>query len=645
MRYKALYFLCFIALSSPLMGQQTLTWNGGGDIFASDGNGAWNAASWILRTPGTPDTFATVLQSDHKNIATFIGVNGTAGTITLADTIVMSNTLTFNQTSSSKYELTGTGTGTGITSTSSLTINNSNGATFNNGNNSFTSVNFGSVLTGSVDGSGSLTAGSFTAQKGTIAVSLQGVGAFTKTETDTVTLSGNNSYSGGTNVNAGILNAGAANALGTGNVSVATGAILNVGASNAIANNATVNVSGDLNLSALVSDTVGTVNLTGGIIGGSGTLTGSSYAFQSGTVNANLGSANLNKTTAGILTLNSSNTYGTVTLTQGAIGGSGSITASSFVVQEGSISNTLSGSASLAKNTAGTVTLSGISNNYSGGTNVNAGTLNANSSGALGSGNVTINSGATLNFGANNVINDSASLTVAGTLNVSNFTDTIGSLSLNSGGNITGTGTLNATSIALQSGTISANLAGSAALTKTGAGTVTLTGTNSYSGGTTVNEGTLIANSLGTGNVSVSNNAILQTNLSLGVGQVLGGSGTLSGNLVFNSGAILNLDPSLTNIMTITGTMSFTNFKLTSLTGFDWQNAAAGTYRLLNGGSATFDATSNTSANKFDLGGGRFGYFQSGSLDLIITAVPEPSSLALLIVGGLGLTLRRRVRR
>ncbi len=377
------------------------------------------------------------------------------------------------------------------------------------------------------------------------------------------------------------------------------------------------------------------------------TPVGLRYSFQGNAIQGN--SLVVNNSLGGAFD-NGTNIFGSVVMSStfiGTLDGTGTISASSFNAKSGIIAVNLAGSGGFTMDNVGSsaisVTLSGTGNTFSGGTNVNVGTLNANSAGSLGTGSVSVASGATLNFGASNVVSDSATLSVSGTLNVSSFSDSVGVVTL-SGGTINGTGTLNATSLALQSGTISANLAGSAALTKTGAGTVTLTGTNTYSGGTTVSEGTLIASSIGTGNVSVTNGAFLQTDLTLGAGQVLGGSGTLTGNLVFNSGAILNLDPGLTNIMTITGTMSFTNFKLTSLTGFDWQNATAGTYRLLNGGSATFDATSNTFDNQFNLGGGRFGYFQSGSLDLIITAVPEPSSLALLLVGGLGLTIRRRVR-
>jgi len=55
---------------------------------------------------------------------------------------------------------------------------------------------------------------------------------------------------------------------------------------------------------------------------------------------------------------------------------------------------------------------------------------------------------------------------------------------------------------------------------------------------------------------------------------------------------------------------------------------ADGIYTLING-TATIDFAnvSNVgSSNAYDLGGGKSAYFQSGSLDLVVTAVPEPSA-------------------
>lgn len=62
------------------------------------------------------------------------------------------------------------------------------------------------LVNGSITGTtGVVTAGAYDVRSGTISAILNGTGALTKNTTGTVTLSGNNSYSGGTTINAGIL--------------------------------------------------------------------------------------------------------------------------------------------------------------------------------------------------------------------------------------------------------------------------------------------------------------------------------------------------------------------------------------------------------------------------------------------------------
>jgi autotransporter-associated beta strand protein len=86
-----------------------------------------------------------------------------------------------------------------------------------------------------------------------------------------------------------------------------------------------------------------------------------------------------------------SETVGAVTLSSGSIS-SGTLTGSSYEVQSGTVSAVLAGNAALTKSTVGTVTLSG-DNTYSGGTEVNAGELKVNGSIASG---VSVASGASL---------------------------------------------------------------------------------------------------------------------------------------------------------------------------------------------------------------------------------------------------------
>ncbi len=147
----------------------------------------------------------------------------------------------------------------------------SGGGIFSNPDGNLTMSNF-------ITGSGSLTIAGTT---------------FTLTLTDT----GNN-YTGGTIVQSGTLKANAAGVLGS-----TSGALTVYG--------------GTLSLNS-ASFTVGAVNITNGTIQ-TGTLTGTSYAGQGGTISAVLaGSASLTKTTTNTLTLSGANTFtGTTTVSGG----------------------------------------------------------------------------------------------------------------------------------------------------------------------------------------------------------------------------------------------------------------------------------------------------------------------------------------
>ena len=135
-----------------------------------------------------------------------------------------------------------------------------------------------------------------------------------------------------------------------------------------------------------------------------------------------------------------------------------------------------SGAGSITKAGAGTLALTG-SNAYSGGTNLNAGTLQINSGASVG------NANGTLTFGG-------------GTLQLLANVTSARNYMVNGGASANGEAIIdtNGFNLAL-SGSILTSQSGSGGLTKNGLGTLALTGSNNYTGATVVNAGTLAISS------------------------------------------------------------------------------------------------------------------------------------------------------
>ncbi|EBS4551873.1 fibronectin-binding autotransporter adhesin ShdA, partial [Salmonella enterica subsp. enterica serovar Carno] len=243
--------------------------------------------------------------------------------------------------------------------------NYSGGTTISGG--TLTADHADSLGSGDIDNSGVLKVG-----EGELENTLFGSGSLVKTGTGELTLSGDNSYSGGTTITGGMLIADHADSLGTG--AVANSGVLQVG-------------EGDLE----------------------NTLSGSGSLVKTGT---------------GELTLSGDNSYsGGTTITGGTLTadhadslGSGDIDNSGVLkVGEGELKNTLSGSGSLVKTGTGELTLSG-DNTYSGGTTISDGTLIADHADSLGTGAIA-NSGV-LQVGEGeleNTLSGSGSLVKTGT--------------------------------------------------------------------------------------------------------------------------------------------------------------------------------------------------------------------------------------
>ncbi|EBU8379003.1 fibronectin-binding autotransporter adhesin ShdA, partial [Salmonella enterica subsp. enterica serovar Kedougou] len=201
-----------------------------------------------------------------------------------------------------------------------------------------------------------------------------GSGQVVKSGDDVLTLSGANSYSGGTLISDGTLVASNVEALGSGDVTDNATLELNTGGTfdNAISGSGKVEKSGDDALTLSGANTY-----TGGTLISDGTLVASNVeALGTGDVTDNA-----------VLELNTG----------------------------GDFDNAISGSGQVEKSGDGTLTLSG-SNTYTGGTTINGGTLVASNVEALGSGDVTDNATLALNTGGtfDNAISGSGQVVKSG---------------------------------------------------------------------------------------------------------------------------------------------------------------------------------------------------------------------------------------
>ncbi|MEY5273567.1 autotransporter outer membrane beta-barrel domain-containing protein, partial [Salmonella enterica subsp. enterica serovar Corvallis] len=384
---------------------------------------------------------------------------------------------------------------------------------------------------------------------GTFDNAISGSGQVVKSGDKMLTLSGTNSYSGGTLISGGTLVATNVDALGSGDVTDDATLELNTGGTfdNAISGSGQVVKSGDDTLTLSGSNTY-----TGGTIISGGTLVASNVeALGTGDVtndavlelntggdfdNAISGSGQVVKSGDETLTLSGSNTYtggtlisgGTLVASNVEALGSGDVTNDAVLELNtgGDFTNAISGSGQVVKSGDETLTLSGA-NSYTGGTLISGGTLIASNVEALGTGDVTDNAVLELNTGGDfdNAISGSGQVEKSGdeTLTLSGANSYTGGTLISSGTlvandvNALGTGdvTDNAVLELNTGGTFDNAISGSGQVVKSGDKTLTLSGSNTYTGGTTISGGTLIASNveaLGSGNID--NYASLQLNAS-----------------------------------------------------------------------------------------------------------------------------------
>jgi len=333
------------------------------------------------------------------------------------------------------------------------------------------------------------------------------------------------------------------------------------------------------------------------------------------------------------------------------------------------ISNVLTGTTAggLVKNGTGITTLFGA-NTYAGFTTVNDGTLQA---------------------GAANRFSAASAFTIAnsGTLNLNGHSQVIASLA-GSGSVMLGSGTLTAGGNNTST-TFTGETSGTGSLTKAGTGNFTLaraTG-NSYSGGTIVNGGTLTVNNAagsatGSGNVTINTGGtfagagiiagdlVLNSGSKVAPGLSSGTIGTLSvGSSTWNGGGTYVVDlasatgaPGVASDLilstgALTGNASSLNTFVINVvgnpTGFNGNQNYSWMIASFDGGLGTLNTSSFSVSTVNFLGnmmGGTFAVDLQGNqfVNLTFTAVPEPSTVALGALGGVGLAagmIRRRAKK
>ena len=367
----------------------------------------------------------------------------------------------------------------GVISGDSVTIDGEGGVFYQAANTytGTTTINTGASLStdaaGVGAGSGIVNNGNLFFEQqnsGAVSQAISGSGYVAKYGDGTLTLSGANTYSGGTTIYEGALSISSDQNLGaaTGWLEFWGGTLRNTAAITTLRDislelfGGTFRTDADLTSRGLISGSGELVKTGAGILtlAGANTYSGTTTVLA-GTLSIsddqNLGDASAALNLDGGTTLR---TTGAVTTARNIEFGRGNVTLQTDA--DLTASGVVSGRGALIKTGTGTLTLSGT-NSYRGGTTVTAGTLSISEDQNLG----RVSGGLTLD---------------GGTLRTTDAFATARSINLGAGG-----GTLQTDAELMAIGT----LGGEGSLTKTGGGTLTLTGANTYQGGTRLNAGVL----------------------------------------------------------------------------------------------------------------------------------------------------------
>ncbi|EAS8097754.1 autotransporter outer membrane beta-barrel domain-containing protein [Salmonella enterica] len=567
----------------------------------------------------------------------------TGGTTISGGTLVATNVDALGSgdvTDDATLELNTGGTFDNAISGSGQVVKSGDGALTLSGANSYsggTLISDGTLVASNVDalGSGDVTNNATLEMNtgGDFINNIGGTGRVEKSGDDTLTLSGSNTYTGGTLISDGTLVASNVEALGTGDVTNNATLELNTGGTfdNAISGSGQVEKSGDdvLTLSGANSYSGGTLISDGTLVASNVEALGTGDVTDDATLELNTGGDFINniggtgrveKSGDDKLTLSGSNTYtggtlissGTLVASNVEALGTGDVTDNATLELNtgGTFDNAISGSGQVVKSGDETLTLSG-SNTYTGGTLISGGTLVASNVEALGSGDVTNDAVLELNTDGDF---DNA---IGGTGRVEKSGDdalTLSGSNTYTGGTTINDGTLIATSVdALGTGDVTDNavlelntggtfdnaISGSGQVEKSGDDVLTLSGANSYSGGTLISDGTLVANdvnALGTGDVT--DNAVLELNTGGDFDNAISGSGqvvksgdetlTLSGANSYTGGTLISGGTLVATSVEALGSGDVTDNAVLELnTGGTFDNAISGSGQVVKSGDKT----------------------------------------------------------
>lgn len=506
-------------ITSNTLGFQTSSGNAGINVTNVNGNGAHSIQSAL--------TLTSNLDISQSSTSTFSlsGIISGGGNLTKLGTgtvsLAASNTYTGNTIiNAGTFALTGSGS---LLSTGAVSVNNATSIFDISGITSSTTIGDLSGVTGSNVNFGSKALFLGTSASTTFAGVMQGSGGIIKQGSGTFTVTGLNTYTGGTTINAGtititgsgviasnsvVVNAGTLNLIGSGSLSSTSSVFLNDATSLLDASGLTTGSTtiGDLTgiAGSIVNLGANTFNVGGsntvayaGVIQGTGamvkkgtgawTISGSNTysggtTISTGTLvvssNANLGNASSGVALTGG-TLQITSTFSSSrSITTSSLLGAINVTGGATLTLTAGIADGIS-SGRINKANSGILVLLGA-NTYSGGTLISGGTLSLSGSGTLSStGNVSMSGGLSTTFDISS--NTSSGVTIA---------------------DLSGVGTVNLGSKTLTAGTstplvtFSGRMIGTGSVVKQGSGTWIFTGSgHTYTGGTTIQDGTLTLSS------------------------------------------------------------------------------------------------------------------------------------------------------